>query len=506
MYPRYYTAILLPALAFPAVILDIPPLVWHMWQRNIAAWSLILWAMIVNFQNAINPLIWPRDNVADWWDGQGLCDIEVRIYLGAIVALPAATAMVMRKLARVMDTRNITVATSRKSRMKEGVLEIVWCWGFPAFQILTYYIVQPIRYFIFGISGCVVAYDTSWPSAVVSWMWGPITMLVSAGYAILLVYRMYLYRKEFPNLLVASSTTKSRFMRLLIMSMFLVVFYTPYSFFILWKNIDIISSGYSWNAVHGPEWNSVIKVPAHGQVRIDKWGQVATAYLAFFIFGTGADAKNTYKKILVSVGFGRIFPSLYRQTDSGASTPSRRSTRSWVSNAASRARSIFSSKSKTHADITITSASDHQSFSDLRTPRSGTSGMSATHSLYPTDTQDRILPGQPTASHNIQKRSFLDRLFSRRAHPETILPISFQSDQRHTVNSDKLLISPTSTTKSPGVYSHTWVSTSPTASRSQVNEGVHVTQEVRQDTRTNTHHPQKRNKEWWETMDDVGED
>ena len=138
---------------------------------------------MINFFNSINPLIWPRDNLDQWWDGNVWCDINVRIQVGAIVGTTASITMIVRKLAKVMDTRNITVSSSRNSKLKELALDIVWCWVYPLVFIVLYYVVQPARYMIFGITGCMSVYDISWPSIVLSFMWAPITTLVAACYA-----------------------------------------------------------------------------------------------------------------------------------------------------------------------------------------------------------------------------------------------------------------------------------------------------------------------------------
>ena len=89
----------------------------------------------------------------------------------------------MRKLAKVMDTKNIVMAPSRAQRIREAVLEILWCFGFPILLMLIYYIVQPIRYFLWGISGCNAAFDNSWPSVVLVMMWSPIVSLVGSYYS-----------------------------------------------------------------------------------------------------------------------------------------------------------------------------------------------------------------------------------------------------------------------------------------------------------------------------------
>jgi pheromone a factor receptor len=181
--PLHLQAILLPILGFPSWILCLPPLVWHFYQGNIAAGSLIAWITLANLFNAINALIWPRDNLLDWWNGDVWCDIHVRVQAGIVLGLATSTAMIVRKLAKVMDTRNITVSSSRSSRLKEKIWEVVWCWVVPLVFIILYYIVQPVRYMLLGITGCLAAYDTSWPSIVLSFMWVPIAMSFASYWA-----------------------------------------------------------------------------------------------------------------------------------------------------------------------------------------------------------------------------------------------------------------------------------------------------------------------------------
>jgi pheromone a factor receptor len=50
-------------------------------------------------------------------------------------------------------------------------------------MILLYYIVQPARYMIYGIVGCISIFDATWPSIVLSYMWAPITTIVAGIYA-----------------------------------------------------------------------------------------------------------------------------------------------------------------------------------------------------------------------------------------------------------------------------------------------------------------------------------
>ena len=138
----------------------------------------------------------------------------------------------------------------------------------------------------------------------------PKTMLTKTG---LLLWRLYHYRREFGRMISARDTTKSRFVRLVIMSLILAVFMLPYAMWIFYKEVKSIKGPFVWETVHGPNWNSIIKVPSHGIVWWDNWGRLVVGYLVFFIFGTGNDAKALYQGWLVKMGLGKVFPSLYER-------------------------------------------------------------------------------------------------------------------------------------------------------------------------------------------------
>ena len=67
---------------------------------------------------------------------------------------------------------------------------------------------------------------------------------------------------------------------------------------------------YSWDAVHGPDWGEIGKVPTFGKVYFDRWIQVTAGFLLFAFFGFGKDATLMYRSALLKLGFGRLFPAL----------------------------------------------------------------------------------------------------------------------------------------------------------------------------------------------------
>jgi pheromone a factor receptor len=179
----YPIAILFSTLGWGSWLLCIAPLIWHVSQRNVAAGSLVLWIILTNISLGINPLIWGHDNITEWWDGVIWCDINVRIQIGAQVALGASVAMIIRRLAKVMDTRNITVSLSRSSKLRGQLIEAGWCWGYPLVIILLYIPVQSARYNIWGIEGCISAYRPNMRSLFLTVIWMPVTMMVVFYYA-----------------------------------------------------------------------------------------------------------------------------------------------------------------------------------------------------------------------------------------------------------------------------------------------------------------------------------
>lgn len=297
----------------------------------------------------------------------------------------------------------------------------------------------------------------------------------------LLIYRLWYYRREFHNLVTARNTTKSRFLRLFIMSMIIVVLLLPYSFWILWLFASTLNEQFSWSIVHGPGWNTVIKVAGNGSIRLDKWGQVCCGYLAFIVFGTGTDANNTYKRMLCAIGLGKVFPSLCEMSKRGTSTPSSFTfARGLCSTCTSKAKSLFSRNS--YVSETIPSPTGNNSVG-AETIMIGTT-RSGSFPCHPTSTNDPILQQHLPASHS--DKSFLARLFARRNKPQPILPLFTNSTVDKMTDTEK---SPADTFSS-GVHTHAWASNSPTSARhpdNQGDQGVHVVKEVHQDHQQRNH-------------------
>ncbi|KZM21843.1 mating-type factor pheromone receptor [Ascochyta rabiei] len=485
--PIYLTAIIFSILAWFSWLLCIAPLVWHFSQRNVAAGSLVLWIILTNFSLGINPIIWPRDNVEEWWNGNVWCDINVRIQVGGQVGLAASMVMILRKLAKVMDTRNITVASSRSSKLREQLIEFAWCWCYPLVLILLYIPVQSVRYNVWGIEGCIAAYRPTWQSLVLSAMWVPITMTVAVYYAVLLFIRLFRYRREFSRLVMARNSTKSRFIRLFLICIimtFIVVPYSAYPFYYFCSQLASFKWDYEWERLNGDKKNIILKFPSEGKVHVDKWGQVVLGYVVFLIFGTGTDAYNTYKKMLLALGLGKVFPSLYIMRKSGTSTRSSFvSARTWTSTYVSKAKSYFFKGSSSLSSF------GGSTFNNSVRSKSVVLESVDNAKLHSISSTAPVLPGRTSAPTNT---SLLGRLFTRGGNRQPILPTFSHGSTTSTANGEKAVVE----SVPEGFSARAWASEAPSSRRNSESVGVTVFREVHLDEEVRESTERKSADEW----------
>lgn len=194
----YPLAIALPILSALSIALCTVPLVLHAKNRNLPATCLICWSILLNLFNIINAILWPNDDTAAWWNGAGLCDVEVKFMVASYVAMPGALVGIFRGLAMVMDTNRATWVPNKTQRWRNRMVDLLFCVIVPCIAMITHIVWQKNRYYIFAISGCVNDFDESWPSLVLAWMWPPIICLI-AGY----------YCCELSKLILASHTTNT---------------------------------------------------------------------------------------------------------------------------------------------------------------------------------------------------------------------------------------------------------------------------------------------------------
>jgi pheromone a factor receptor len=239
----------------------------------------------------------------------------------------------------------------------------------------------------------------------------------------------------------------------------------PYTLWLLVVLCRSIYGPYSWSRVHDPAtFHAILKVPSYGTVPVDRWGQVATGYVLFFLFGTGNDAYNTYKKMMLAIGLGPIFPNLYVMRDTGASTPnSFINARTWTSSLSSRAKSMFWSRSNSVADT----------FGGEST-RCNSVALGSMHRLGSVTAEEPMLHRDATQHLGL---GLVNRVFGRKEDQHAVLPFFVERQSRSEAE-----MAETDTHKrdeSPGASAASWPLDKASTGKFGEDEGVRVFHEAR---------------------------
>jgi pheromone a factor receptor len=311
-YPLPVASVVLPILSASAFLLGIPPLVWHVRNRNLGASCMIAWFLPVQLIYVVNPIIWSRDNTADWWDGSGLCDVEIRLLIASTIAVPGAITCIMRGLARILDVERPPFhGASRWGR----ILDVMLCFGLPLVLVSVYYVFQPTRYAIYTSTGCNWLLARTWGSIVVMRM-GPFILSIVNGYLasesfskappfltalVLVLIRLRRFRLSLAGILERSKTSQAQFMRLLGISIVALLALIAMSGWLIFWPISQGVENFSFRDLH-TDW-TIDMVPTFGKIyQFDPIVAIIAGYLIFAFFGLGRDARDMYAGWLRKLG------------------------------------------------------------------------------------------------------------------------------------------------------------------------------------------------------------
>jgi pheromone a factor receptor len=162
--------VVLAILAPFVLILNFPPLIWHLRNRNTAAISMVFWVMLMNFLSVLNVIIWPYIDMRHMYDGQGLCDVEIKLSGARTMGLNAAILCLLRSLAAVLNVDKNLLGPSKAQKRWNRVVELTWCVGLPLLTMVLQYIVQTRRFALLGVSGCQPVSLMGWTGFVLIYL------------------------------------------------------------------------------------------------------------------------------------------------------------------------------------------------------------------------------------------------------------------------------------------------------------------------------------------------
>ncbi|KAI5309422.1 a-factor receptor [Ascosphaera atra] len=309
------------AISLIGLPLCIPPLILHYRHRNFPAIILVTIALLDDLVRVVNALLWPTDNVTKWWNGRGLCDVEVHYLAFATPCMGGCLTCILTSLAQALNPRKRTVGASKTQRRWKRAYEVTWCVVLPGIATVMMYFAQDVRYVILGIEGCAASYQQSIATLFLVQIWPFLFLLPALFFCILTVYRLYKHYRDLKHLISTSSHKhRARFIRLLCLCIVLLCIYLPLQTYVFVANVEVSVSTapYSFSKSHSPGWSSPKFTPSFGQVRFSCWFMIVAPYIIFILFGIGKDAVKLYKQTLEKVGLGWVLERCRGRNDDAA--------------------------------------------------------------------------------------------------------------------------------------------------------------------------------------------
>ncbi|RDW74314.1 uncharacterized protein DSM5745_06976 [Aspergillus mulundensis] len=295
--------VVMQTLAVSSIMALTPPLVLHWKNRNFPAAIMMAWFIVLNIFSVANAFIWPTDDFANWWDGAGLCDIEVKMMIASYIAIPGS-----------LPGHSCPEQASTLDKPFHGSL--VLHHSSPVCGSDALHLPRQPLFYLWRLR---MHYQSR------SKLGEPRTGLYMAACGLVL-FRLKRYRNRFNEIIRAadSGTNKSRFLRLFFLAFVMLVALVPLQAYVVYVQIKLSLPwhAFSWSLIHGPGSSAGViqMVPGGGKVYFDRWIPITAGYVAFIFFGTGRDASRMYRSLLRPFGLDCCF-SPTETTSSGSSRP-----------------------------------------------------------------------------------------------------------------------------------------------------------------------------------------
>ncbi|KAL7789940.1 pheromone receptor [Trichoderma ceciliae] len=291
-----------------------------------AAAVFIINAEIQNLRNVVNALIWRTDDMASWWPGYGLCDLDPYLHNFGIGLYATCLLAIMRNLAIQVGSLRAN-PPSRREKRRRNIIQALIIFPLPLLQTAWTYPLTLQRYYIGTLFGCSWLNAPTWPYIVFEILPPALVSLITAGYAILIYIRFRQITKTTQSALsnnrLAHARNQRARRRLYLMVISILIPFLPIVIALATINIIIASplQPFDFNAIHHHgqgelPWNTIVYLPSS---KIS-WPYmnicyipIVTAIPVFVFFGMTKDAMNCYRVILLYVGLGRAFPRLYEE-------------------------------------------------------------------------------------------------------------------------------------------------------------------------------------------------
>ncbi|KAK4185352.1 pheromone A receptor-domain-containing protein [Podospora australis] len=300
--------------------------------------------MVLNFVTVTNALIWRDDNVETWFSGYGWCDIQTYIMQPLHTAFNIALFEIMRSLASKVAINRASALTSQEKR-RERIISGAVIFAIPILQVILTFFVAVGRYNVSTLVGCGVYYFPNWFFLVFFVLPSPMFSISAAVMAVITFIRYRKIEAFARNILssndsIAAARQARVRKKLYFMTLTIIIVVLPLVLTLLARNLKV---GLPWTAPYDYDFFHFGADPFNiyfvsfttsdkmtFQALVINYIAELAGIMIFIPFGTTVDALNSYRKCLLFVGLGYVFPKLRQAITSTNSSSSRRNSRvSW---------------------------------------------------------------------------------------------------------------------------------------------------------------------------------
>ncbi|KAJ6780705.1 hypothetical protein PWT90_02313 [Aphanocladium album] len=293
-----------------------------------AAVVFIIVVEIKNIFTILMALIWRTDDMESWWPGYGLCDIQQFVYNGCAGIYVTCLLAIMRNLAHQVGILRANPLTVREKRRRNFIQALI-IFPLPIVQLAFTWPLAAQRYMVGTLMGCSWVPSSTWPYLLFFVIAELVMSVVAAIYAVITFFRFREVSKITSSALTSNRAAFLRSQRakrrLYLMVMSILVPFLPITVTLCVLNVRALGNlqPFDFNKIHHSTtspipWGAIIFVPS----RLIDFGSFNNGYISiltaipiFLFFGMTKDAMNSYRVILLWLGFGKIWPSLHTEYD-----------------------------------------------------------------------------------------------------------------------------------------------------------------------------------------------
>ncbi|KAI0425828.1 GPCR fungal pheromone mating factor [Xylaria sp. FL1042] len=314
-------------LAFTAILLCWVPLRLLIRNGEFAVVVLILDLGLMNLFTILNSIIWHDDNWDSWWDGVGLCDVEVYLSVPTQTIYAASIFAVMYHLAQQVKVTG--AGRDRSLIVRRNLIQAAIIFPIPLVQLLFTYFDLAQRYVIGTLVGCTGLYDASWPKTLVFDAPPAVFAVLSVPYAILLWRRYHKITQQTKGIRKSNSQASIRAnrtrLRVYYMSLAILVVYLPLMLYYFIKDTqETLSSPmpYDYNRIRWAPtpypWDTILFLPSWliPSIRLNQpYLPIATTAAIVASFGMTTEALQIYRQYAEYIGLGACWRKLRPRSD-----------------------------------------------------------------------------------------------------------------------------------------------------------------------------------------------